>query len=348
MLFNGFMRLKTIKFQFFLFACLFGSVLKGQDLPTPITQPHFCKPGVPGQSRGKGLVLEYGVQFDQLISDEYREIDDDGKGKVEAFEVLKTKLKIPVIYSKGLVVLLGAKHRRESYRFDKYLLENGPIPIRKFEYTLISNSFSLDVLKPINHKYYLAFQFGTSFNGNYRQVFNFDRQYFGYRAAAVFGMKNRTDRELAFGLAYRQGIRNVMVYPFLVYNQTFNEKWGIETLLPIKIYGRYNFNPRNIFLFGAQFDSKEFFVSLDDQTSAVNDFRMNRQEIRIQCRLEKQLTSWIWFSAKAGYLFPIRHRFEEYQNFDTFYNIRPGSGPFGKIGIFLSPPTAAKPCPPKK
>jgi hypothetical protein len=224
------------------------------------------------------------------------------------------------------------------------LQENANYPHPLYNEVLIRSNISLNAFKSLNATRYLAFRFETNHNGDYKQIINFSSDYTTFKAGLIYGIKNRPDKELAIGLVYSQGIRRSIAYPFVIYNRTFDDRWGIEAILPVKIYGRFNVNPRNILLFGAEFSSREFFIGLDDLAGIEQDFRMTRQEIRMQIALEKQLTSWVWFSAKAGHLHSLAHRFQELDAGPDPREVRvsPGNSVFLKLGVFLSPPSSRK------
>lgn len=331
----------------FVFFLLITSALNGQDITSQELESGRCKPGVVNSSKGKGLLLEYGALWNREDSYRYssyqQETDDDDLEKSRVYEILKFKLKAPVVYRPGFAVLLGFSHQREEFQFTHFLKENAGIEHPLFDEVLIRSNLSLNAFKSLSGTRYLALRVQSNYNGDYKQLINFDSRYNTFKAGLIYGIKNRPDKELAIGLAYSKGIRRSIAYPFLIYNRTFDKNWGIETILPVKIYGRYNLNPKNIFLFGAEFSSREFFVDLEDQFGIEQDFRMTRQEIRMQLVLEKQLSSWIWMTCKAGHLHSLAHRFEELNTGPEpeQVRIRPGNSVFFKIGVFLSPPSSA-------
>lgn len=302
-----------------------------------------CKPGVVNKSKSKGLLLEYGLLWNREDQQQsYFMPADDDQDKSEVYEIMTFKLKAPVYYSKknGAAVILGFKHQREQFRFQNFLVENilqnNPI----YDEVLIRSHISLNAYKSLSNKRYLAFRGQIDCNGDYKQFVNFHSNYSTYKIGLIYGIKNRPDKELGIGLTFSRGLRRSIAYPFVVYNRTINERWGLETILPVRVMGRYNVNDNNILLFGAEFNSREFFLGLADGSGFENDFIMTRQEVRLQVTLEKKLTSWFWMSCKGGYLNSLGHRFQELEpvGIPSITRISPGNSLFFKAGIFLSPP----------
>ena len=157
----------------------------------------------------------------------------------------------------------------------------------------------------------------------------------------LFGVKPREELEYGFGISYSNGFGRVRILPFAVYNRTFNEKWGIETLLPVQIFGRYNASPETILLFGAEFTSRRYSIDMYDAIKELNnELQIRNAGINVVGSLERKLFSWIWLNAKAGYHIPFSTQIEDVASPAQSFTFRQGTFPFFKLGIFVTPDKA--------
>ena len=106
--------------------------------------------------------------------------------------------------------------------------------------SLKSTRFSLTVTKSHNHKYYSSLKVETALNGDFPEFANFDYRYRRLYFVGVWGVKVNDNLEWGIGGVYRNSLDNNTLFPFFFYNRNFNDRWGIETILPVKIRLRRN------------------------------------------------------------------------------------------------------------
>lgn len=298
----------------------------------------LCKPGVLNKSRGKGLLLEYGLNngYNWKVQNDY--VQSKNNSEIEYSQNFKAKIKIPIINATGLKVLAGYEYESEKFHFDEIIgLESNVFESLDGK-RLKTNKFTIYASKSLNNKHYAIFRARAAYNGDFTAWNNFDSRYAAYSAAAIFGVKPNDYLEWGIGLTYRKNFENTRVLPFVVYNRTFNEKWGIETVLPVQIYGRYNFNEKSILLFGSEFHSKNYSVDLNTNSQALTStYHFRHAEILFQTSIEQHLFSWIWLNVKAGYQLPFRSRFNNVTLPEYSFRAKPGGQPYVRIGLFLSP-----------
>ena len=127
----------------------------------------------------------------------------------------------------------------------------------------------------------------------------------------------------------------------MMYNRTFNDKWGLEMVLPVKIKGRYSFNSSNVLLFGTEFNSLDYSIDIVDYAGGGTNSMINhmrRAEINGSVEFMHQFSKWFWWSIKGGY---VHHLNSEFINPDVANDVNfvaPENGPFIKVGLFVSPP----------
>lgn len=301
----------------------------------------FCNPGIANKSRSRGLEITYNLSGGGLIEEEGAEGEEERVlGHMKTQESFTLKIRVPVLLRKDFKVLIGYDYQPERYRFGNVDPEIMPLVGDLNDRLLKSNGFDVFVTKSLSDKLYTAFRFKIGFNGDYDGWIDFDRQYATYNGIGLLGFKKSDDFEWGAGVVYSQNMRRTLVLPFVMLNKNFNDKWGIETAPPAYLLGRYNINPRNILLFGAEYKSRMYAISPNSISFIQNrpNPTYNHAEFNAVVSLEKQIVPWIWFNLKAGYQFNLNSRYETQVPGSPTLSIRPPDAPFVQFGIFLSPP----------
>ena len=313
--------------------------LDGQEIMTPVAD--LCKPGCKGQSPGKGVELEYG--FYPNIKWESETQSEDKWSKVRENERIKAKLKIPVIVKDHINLLLGVAHYREKYRFSSIGDVNYNLLKNIDNRTLKSSELAVYFSKSINTSLYLTAKMGLVFNGDYNGLINFNNRYANHQFGALLGMKKRADREFGVGVVARKGFSNSSIYPFLMYNHTFNDHWGIENGFTGKNKREIQFEKGHILLFVTEFYSRDYSLDLVETSSTViSEIHMRRAQLDMAFEYQHQLSNWIWLSCKGGVVKHFDARFSNLhfavEGTKEKINIQPSTAPFFSFGIFVAPP----------
>ena len=323
------------------FDCSFAQVKPDffpEDInPEAIGVRCFCKPGVQNKSRSRGFDFSYGI----LGSSTFEPEDDPLTRPFSSFrnvEQLEINAKFPILNKEHFKILLGYKYYRETLRFDNVGQDFEEVFRELSNQRLNSNSFSVIISKPIDETRYLAGRFRYSLNGDYEGWIKFGEKYRIYKFLAMYGIKPSEDLEWGFGLNVASGFRGNSVLPFILYNRNFNQKWGLEAILPGLIYGRYNLNSKNILLAGIEYSSQSYRLDVTESAFNIWDYAYNHSEIMIALNWEHQFSNWIWGDIKVGYQMNFSSDFEAKTDNTTPFNVEPTNNLFFKIGLFLSPP----------
>ncbi len=329
-----------MRFSLFMVFAFFLCHTNAQELIlTPLVEG-FCKPGVVNKSPGKGISLEYFIQPNINLKSN---LSPDESSKVGYNDRLRFKFKIPIIHKEKFSFLLGVDHQREEYEFDfidnptRYLFQSID------DKALKTSRLSAYALRPINNSLYLIAKGEATFNGDYDPLIKLDNRYAIYRGAVILGIKKYEHKEYGIGVMYSNGFRKNAVYPVLMYNHTFSPHWGIETVLPVRIQLRYNMTNKNMLLFGTDYKTRVYSLDVANEDQGDTDiFNMRRAEVQLGFTFKQQLHPWIWFDIKTGYLYNFTTRFDlsspGKERISDFITADPSSGPFLRLGLFLSPP----------
>ena len=299
----------------------------------------FCKPGVIRKSKSKGVEIAWTPSLSRKVvpNDAYT-VSNSRLNRLDEF---KFKFKIPLANAESFKALVGFEHGWDTFRFDEIGNSRTDFFLQLDGQKLKYNKFSAYFTKSFDHKYYAIVRLRASYHGDYEDFVNIERRYSNYSAMGLFGVKPREELEYGFGISYSNGFGRVRILPFAVYNRTFNEKWGIETLLPVQIFGRYNASPETILLFGAEFTSRRYSIDMYDAIKELNnELQIRNAGINVVGSLERKLFSWIWLNAKAGYHIPFSTQIEDVASPAQSFTFRQGTFPFFKLGIFVTPDKA--------
>ncbi len=297
----------------------------------------ICTPGVINKSRGKGLLIDYTITSG---GDFTPDVVDAGvvPSKINHLGLLKLRLKAPIFVRPRTKILLGLDHFREKYRFDFIQ----PLFAKQLslldDKILKSTRLTLFWLQSIGETNYLGLRARVSYNGNYQGVLKTDKFYRLIKISGVWGIKKREDIEWGIGLLYSDNFVNKNVLPFLLYNNTFNERWGVEVAFPVSVLFRYNFNPRSLLLFGPEFSNASYALRGEDNPVQENDYFFRHTEIQFSGRYEQQIFPWIWGTIQTGFQINFDSEMEDAGNPENLFEPDLKTGVFIRFGLFLSPP----------
>ena len=327
-----------------LLILVFAGVAHAQDLNSESRSGlNLVKPGVRNDGPSKGLEVIYGVRPGFDLGDS----ETVGAQPISHFDNLTVKLKIPVVYKpKDFKAVIGV-----AYNYEKYLLDNDaavdPFYRELDNDALKSVRATAYLAKMFDSKIYTVLRLEAAYNGNYDKLVNYDEQFRALRAALIVGYKPSEDVEYGFGGFVNNTFRRTSIWPILMFNKTFNDKWGFESVVPVRLLFRYNQNEGSLFYFGTEYASREH--SLDilnqfglDEVRETNIY-FRRQSAQLNVEWQKHLFSWVWMKAKVG--FNYNFNTQVYQPDEPTFDPREPNallpvehGPVGRIGIFLSPP----------
>ena len=158
----------------------------------------------------------------------------------------------------------------------------------------------------------------------------------------VFGWKKSSNVELGLGLSYNYGLGYHTAYPILIYNHTFNDKWGIESALPVKANVRYNVTGKTLLFAGATMDGDNYHIKSADLGANQDEYlRMRDKEVKLGVKLEQDIYSPIWFGFELGYRKSLGidfSRTSDSRNDNLIESNASGSGMYTNVSLFLTVP----------
>jgi len=297
----------------------------------------LSKPGVTNSSRSKGLSITYGIIGDGAYHPEDDTNLTQPYSKYSSLQYLEFKLKIPIVLKDNFKMLIGLKHFSEKFKF-KNIGDDFSFVFQELDSEkLKSNSMSIIVSKPMNSTQYTIMRLSYSADGDYNQFMSFDKKYSVYKFFGIYGFKKSDDSEWGLGLGATKSFRRTAALPFIMLNKNFNERWGIEAVIPIFVYARYNLNANNIFLVGFEYDSRSYRIDIDNSNFTDYAYAFNHSELIASVKLEHRFVPWFWGKMRLGYQMNFSSDFEAKSDVTTSFFAEPSNGLFFNVGFFVSP-----------
>ena len=216
--------------------------------------------------------------------------------RVNQVSAIKAQANIPVISNTKIIWQLGA-----NYWSSNYSIENpgrNSFAQRLDARAMTTTGITTTIFKPLNEKNFLIFQASGDMNGFYQRLSDLTSDAFTFSGALIYGWKTSDKNMIGAGISrtYRAG--QLLHIPVLFWNKAFNDRWGMELLLPARGHLKYNFSTSNILQVGFELEGNQFFMNLPD--SSTGKVFIQRGEFKPRVMWDKKLSGFVWLSAQAG------------------------------------------------
>lgn len=256
---------------------------------------------------------------------------------------LRLDANIPIISKNNIIANLTASYWESRYDIPENTVNPAhQIALNQARHPLRTTTLGTLIFKPLDEKHFLIFQAEAALNGNY----NFDdiQPDFGlmkYSATAVYGWKYSDNQNLGLGITrtYRGG--SLLHIPVLLWNKTFNDRWGMELLLPARGHARYNFSTKSMLMFGYELEGQSYHVqsaSGSNTTYGFSQMELRKSEIRARISWDKSLTDFVWLNVQAGVRPMYRYDLAQQASTDAFITNKMGVPLYFRVGINLVSP----------
>lgn len=313
----------------------------------------YCNNSVVGLSPTKIISIGY----DYVFSSAYNSDKDFANGDTSIYNRtanrtggLRISGNIPIVSRLKGLLNFGFNYWRSGYKF-KDEPSNFDLYGNRLQARGLNNlGLSLTFFKPLNDRHFIILMAQGEVSGDYNFKEFFNRfQYTKGSYTALFGWKKREDKLFAVGVSRTWRGGESLPIPVILWNQTFNSKWGIELLLPARGAVRYNFSPRSLLLLGYELEGSSYNMQfnyfpglpVNGAPTFNKKFELRRSEIRARLTWEKQLAGFIWLSVQGGVRINYRNAVAFEQGLDRgqfVINNTVGAAPYAIVSINLVTP----------
>lgn len=318
-----------------IFLFLVGNFVFGKQQRLVSTDTAFCKPGLRGIPRAKGIVLEREMISDYRINSRQGQITEEAE--VNLNRRWKLKARVPIILGKKIKIALGINYAVEEFKFANSDALSFPFYRQLENRSLKSLGSSLYLVKPFRGKRYFLLRVNGSFNGDFAENSS-KSQFLKFSATPLLGWKQNDDLAYGVGISLNYSFGRRSLIPILFLEKNFDRNWGLETILPLMVRLRYGSNnQKNYFYLKTELSGANYNIDLGENGEFLF---LNNAEIRYTISYERELHDWLWLSMEAG----LRSNF----NFDLSNTPRRNSEPIIEntfnealvfnFGVFIVPP----------
>ena len=174
------------------------------------------------------------------------------------------------------------------------------------------------------------------------------QDYLRVSAEAFYGWKRSPRFSWGLGFQYGYTFGRLSFYPAVIYNRTFNDRWGMEALFPARVTLRHNASPSSIFYTGYGIDGLNYITHLRQPLTRQNQpdkvplrtLELREIEVKFRLRWERELTGFLWLGAEAGYRYNYAFDAFDRTNADRekIIDSKLAGVPYAGLELFLTPP----------
>ncbi|GAB3637468.1 hypothetical protein GCM10027422_30580 [Hymenobacter arcticus] len=309
----------------------------------------FANPSVLGMGPSKGIIVRYermpsfGVQATGKVA-------GVGNYDTEATKNARLTIKgyIPALNHPHLKVIIGLNYDREEFKFRQ--VPNNYALLDNIENKgLKSTGVQVAVIRPVDAVHWYLARVKGELAGDYNSGGDLrSTNYLRMSAEAFYGWKRSPRFSWGVGFQYGYTFGKLSFYPAIIYNRTFNDRWGVEALFPARVTARYNASERSLFYAGYSVDGLNYLVNLrvplvrqnQPDKLPLNTLELREVEVKFRLRWERELLSFLWLGAEAGYRYNYAFDAFDRTNADRERIIRTklALAPYASLELFAVPP----------
>lgn len=296
-----------------------------------------------GNRKGKAIEINYtAFPSFNITSDSRFEGLEDAHGEFETAKAVEFKLKIPIILKSRTKIISGLKYKYEKYTFKEP--ENISYDLYKNLQEKHLRSIDLDfyLSRSLRNYHFFLSKVGLELNGDFGEESHLPfTRFIKYSISGLYGWKHDKYTSYGFGLYLSYTFGRPRIYPAFLWNKTYNQKWGIEAILPANFYLRHNLSEKSILIAGYDVEGDSYHIVLDDPPlSEIKTLELRKSDIRLLLTYEQEIYDFLWFSISGGYRFNINFNLSEDNDFsnDIILKNNIDNSPFLQLSIFAVPP----------
>lgn len=309
---------------------------------TAVEMSNTASASVIGEQMPKGAELNFfHINEFKITSESKKEGLNDAESEVGRFRRYEFKFKVPAVLKARTKLIVGLSYVKEEYEFKNEDNLTYPLYRNLEEKPLRSVGLDLYFGRSISKNRFILGKFGMDLNGDFTDAGLPFSRFFKYSLAGLIGWKRNPRTSYGVGLYLSYTFGRPRVYPGFMWNKTFNEKWGVEALLPAKMMIRYNFSEKSILLGGFDLNGQSYHLIVDNPPlSDIKTLELRRSDILLKLTYEREIYDFLWFSAGVGYR--INHNFYLSENNDfsnaAILDNTIQNKPYLNLSLFLVPP----------
>lgn len=301
----------------------------------------YASPGVRGMGKPRGVVIGYErlPQFDIESRSDDPAIGN-GSNRVRRNNLFDVRALAPLMNKPQTKLILGF-----GYNFEEYNFSNIPANYSLYENledkNLKSIGLQLAYLHSIDERRFYLIRVKGELNGDYTRDNISIADYLKTTVDVAYGWKVNPDFAWGIGaqLGYTFGRRRV--YPGVLYNRTFNNKLGVESIFPANARLRYNANQKTLLYVGYRLEGASYNLFLNDPPlSPFGQVELRRTDVKALVRMEREIYDFLWFAVEGGFRQYYRNRiYDDIGSTDELINNDLAGAGYIGVELYAVPPS---------
>ncbi|MHA8052083.1 DUF6268 family outer membrane beta-barrel protein [Aquirufa sp. OSTEICH-129A] len=255
---------------------------------------------------------------------------------VDQVNAIRAQVNIPVLSTNKIIWQMGFNYWASNFKVANPNINSFANSLNNN--TLVTAGINTTVFKPLNEKNFMIFQASYDVNGLFNGTKDISSQAFTTSLTLIYGWKTSEKNMIGTGLArtYRAG--QPIFAPALFWNKTFNEKWGMELLLPARAHVRYNISVSNILQAGFEVEGNQYWANVP----GIENVYLQRGEIKPRISWDKKLFGFLWLNLQAGlrynFRFDVANAYNAKEESQKYFTSNLGNPLFFNVSLnFVSP-----------
>ncbi|NND94001.1 MAG: hypothetical protein HKN45_03995, partial [Flavobacteriales bacterium] len=223
----------------------------------------FCIPKVSGLPRSKGFEVRremftpHGMKVVDRTTDNGQTLNTE----IDQNARWNARLRLPVLMKDDLSLAFGFRYTKEEFHFDDINQIDNPFIQQLEDRSLKSLGMNIYAAKPFKGNKFLIARVQADLNGDFKVGSRDMSDFLRTSAVALYGFKVDSDRTVALGLSYSYVFGQASILPVVAYYKTsFDERWGLELVLPASARIRHVPDPKNVFYVGAEVSGAQYLL----------------------------------------------------------------------------------------
>ncbi|WP_242926503.1 DUF6268 family outer membrane beta-barrel protein [Pontibacter vulgaris] len=301
----------------------------------------YAGPGVEGQPRPRGIVIKY----ERLPGFDIESESDDprignGEGRVRRHNKFSASVGAPLINRPQTKLIIGFNYELEEFNFEDISETSYSLYRYLEDKNLKSVGLQLAYQHSIDSRKFYLIRAKGELNGDYtRDDINIS-DYFKGTIDLAYGWSLSPYYSIGVGVEYGWVFGRQRIYPGILYNRTFNDKWGVEAIFPAAVRVRRNVDEKTYLYAGYRLEGGSYDIFADaTELQQFGEIELRRTDIKGLLRMEREIYDFVWFAVEGGFRQYYRHRvFEEPGDKDELIkNDLAGAGYIG-VELYLVAP----------
>lgn len=305
----------------------------------------FATPSVIGMGPSKGLIFHYERMPRFNVASDGQAVGlQDYKSQAEKNARLVIKGYIPFWNRPHLKMLLGINYEREEFKFRQY-----PTGYELYDNIedkgLKTLGAQLAIIRPVNAVNWYIFRLKGELSGDYTSQGVNVADYLRVSSEFLYGWKRSPTFSWGVGLQLGYTFGRQSIYPAVLYNRTFNNRWGVEAIFPARVTARYNASPKSLFFAGYSVDGFNYIIKLRQplrraDNVALRTLELRETEVKFRGRWEREIYDFLWFGLEGGYRYNYAFDAFDRTNNDRVKIIdsKLAGAPYASVELFIVPP----------